>query len=583
MVSYIHGIRGQRLADVGAAAWRYSIPAGKHIMSPNTDTVRIIPLGGLGEFGMNSMLFEDEGTRFMVDCGVMFPQPEHPGVDFIRPSFEVLEDRPIDALVLTHGHEDHIGGIPFLLRCRHRFGQMARLPVHGTRFTLELVRRRLDEHDLYGAIQLITFSAGDILELGSVSVETIGVNHSIPGAVALAIETSSGTIVHSGDWRLDHRPINEPVTDLSRFAALGDRGVRLLLSDSTNVGREGSSASETAVYEALEDVFDLAPGRVIMTMFSSNIWRLQSVLRAAYETGRRVLVVGRSLQRNLGIAREVGHLTLPTPDILMSAKELPHQLPEEVVIVASGSQGEPRSSMTRIAYGQHNDVQVSDGDWVIYSSRRIPGNERRIGHVIDELHLRGAEVMQPGERMLHTTGHACREEQRLLMSLVKPAAFVPVHGGFQQLTQHAALGREMGIPVVRIIRDGDVLAVGQDSLAIVDEVAAAARYESGNVVVDDEILKARRQLAITGVVIVVVMRADDGTPVGTPRVRTYGVGPEDDALLQRASEAARQTMKDADWDDSKAVAEEVRISVRRVFRKALNYKPLVLVELVDVP
>lgn len=557
--------------------------------------LRLTPLGGVGEFGMNCMLLESASLRVLIDCGVMFPDPDqHPGVDLLIPRFDALRaslapsGHAVDALLLTHGHEDHIGGVPWLVMALQAMGETRRLPIYGTPFTMALVRRKLEEHGLLGAVAMHTVKVGATYSVGALRVETVPVNHSIPDAVALVIETPVGRVLHTGDWRIDQTPVRERRIDLARFAALGAEGILVMLGDSTNAGTPGHTPSEAVVAEQLIDVLDLAPGRVIVTLFSSNVWRLQSVIDAAHETNRRVILAGRSMRNNFAAAIELGHVRLPSPDIVVEMSALDSMSPGEVVIVAAGSQGEPQSTLTRMAQGEHNVLDVHPDDTIVYSVRHIPGNEKRISDVVDAIYHKGASVLEPSQRKpLHTSGHAYAEEMKTLLNLVRPRYLVPVHGGFRQLAEHANLGRSLGLDAIAI-ENGDQLRFGTNGALEVarDAVPTGLQYVVGNALelVDDETLRQRRQIGFGGFLIAEVVLSRDGRILAAPQLFDFGVTSRPD-ILEAAREAARAAVLEAvDRSDAEEVGELLRLAVRRTLRKALDRKPLVLprVTILDV-
>ncbi|OIP33818.1 MAG: hypothetical protein AUK47_18550 [Deltaproteobacteria bacterium CG2_30_63_29] len=547
-----------------------------------TELIELTPLGGLGEFGKNCMLLKTADTRILIDCGGMFPDAEHPGVDLIVPDFRQLDGVFLDALVLTHGHEDHIAGVPHLLSYLVE-KKRAPIKVYGTPFTLALVTRKLEEFNLLSAADLIPCKAGKVFHIKGISVEPIHVNHSIPDSVALAIRTPSGLVYHSGDWRIDHTPVNEPRIDLQRIAEIGREGVYILLADSTNSDVPGSSVSEARVGVEFEDVMDLAPGRVLVTQFSSNIGRLQSIVSAATETGRRVALIGRALRRNASVARETGHLELVDPRVLMSLEDVVKLPDHEVVIVVAGSQGEPFSSLTRIAAGEHPEVRIKTGDWVVYSSRKIPGNEKRISYVVDQLIERGAKVLTPGVKVLHTTGHALADEQKLLLNLLRPRFFVPAHGSYRQLDAHRRLGEELEL-------ETHVFTVGETLTFVNDKVSRTALQnvepiyvvEQRRDVVDEEILRQRRQIAAGGFVIVTLLKTHAGK-LAEVLVLPYGVCIKAASLVAEAKEKAREAVVAVGHGDDVTQCEAARLAVRRFFKLHSERKPFVIVEVSRIP
>ena len=539
----------------------------------------IVPLGGLAEVGMNCMLYELEGQILVVDCGVNFPEEEDYGIDHIIPSFSYLSanaDRVV-GLVVTHGHEDHIGAIPYLLRDLNP-------PVYGTPLALALIKRKLKEHGLYEHAVLREINAGDTITLGPFEIEPIHVNHSIPQTISLAIDTPVGMVIHTGDFKVDHTPgIDEPI-DLARFAALGDEGVLCLLSDSTNVECEGTSKGEAEVRKGLHELIERAPGRVLATLFASNLYRVQSFLDIAHAVGRRVVMLGRSLLQNVAVARELGLIHLPDEFIVIEPGEMEAFRHDQILVLATGSQGEPRSALNRIAMGDHSLCQLIPGDQVIFSSRVIPGNEVGINRVINHLYKRGAKVHQSDRYSVHASGHAHREEQKLMLSLTQPLFFVPVHGEYRMLAQHAALAKSMGVEDTFVLANGDILVLWEDSGEVV------GRAPAGRVLVDGKgtddlpsvVLQDRRKLARTGIVVAwLVLDVNTGEIVSGPNLSTHGViGSEaGDDLLEEAALAATKAIEGLSTEsrcESSEVAETMRIAVRRVFNKRIESKPVVV-------
>src|SRR5512142_1364976 len=417
------------------------LPAAAAVDSlPVAPPVRILPLGGLGEIGMNCMAVECDGRIAVVDCGILFPN-EPIGVDVIAPDLTWLRERreQVGAVYLTHGHEDHIGALPFLLRD-------VKAPVYGTPFTLALLRGRLAEANVDADLRVV--APGDLRPAGEgspIAARFLAVTHSIPDACGLALSTPQGTLLHTGDFKIDESPVRGPHMDLAAIEALGKEGVRLLLSDSTNAERAGVSLSESRVGPALEEAFEAAKGRVFVACFASNVHRIQGIVNAARAFGRRVAFLGRSMEANVEIARTLGYLDFPAwmPCSPAEARTLP---PKELCVLTTGTQGEPRSALARLARGDHPELEVSPGDLVILSSRFIPGNEAAVGQVVNDLCRRGAEVIYESLRPLHVSGHAQEAEQRRLIALARPRAFVPIHGEYRHLARHAAHAAAEGVP-----------------------------------------------------------------------------------------------------------------------------------------
>ncbi len=465
--------------------------------------LKIIPLGGLGEIGKNITLFEYDGDMFISDCGMAFPDEETPGIDIVIPDFTyVLENKDkIKGLVVTHGHEDHIGAIPYLLR---NFN----VPIYATRLTIGLIEGKLREHKLLGEAKLNVTNPGDVVKLGKFSVEFIHVNHSIPDAVGFAITCPAGTVVQTGDFKIDTTPIDDNVIDIGRFAELGKKGVLALMSDSTNAERPGFTPSERIVGDSFSNLFKKAEShRIIVATFSSNIHRIQQIIDEAVRCGRKVAVSGRSMINVVSVAEELGYLNVPK-DVLIDIDMIKNYPPDELVIVTTGSQGEPLSALHRIAFSDHRQVEIIPGDMIIISATPIPGNEKLVSKVVNELMKRGANVVYERMYDVHVSGHACREELKLMMSIVKPKYFIPLHGEQKHLMKHAELARQMGIPESNILiaDNGSVIEVSRAALKSTETVQAGRVLVDGLGVGDvgSIVLRDRKHLADDGIIIVAV-------------------------------------------------------------------------------
>jgi len=540
--------------------------------------VRIVPLGGLGEIGMNCMAVECDGRIAVVDCGIMFPN-EPVGVDVIAPDLSFLRERRerVGAVFVTHGHEDHVGALPFLLR-------EVPVPVYATRFTLALLRPRLEEAGV--AADLREVAPGDVRPAGEaspLSAEFFSVTHSIPDSCGLALRTPQGTILHSGDFKIDPRPVGGPGMDLARIEALGREGVRLLLSDSTNAERAGTSLSESEVGAALEETFERARGRVLVACFASNIHRIQQVANAARALGRRVALLGRSMEANFRLAQALGYLDVPAwmPVGFPEARDLP---PRELCVLTTGTQGEPRSALARLARGEHPDLAVAPGDLVVLSSRFIPGNEIAVGQVVNELCRRGAEVAYEGLRPLHVSGHAQEAEQRRLIALARPAHFVPIHGEFRHLARHAAHAAAEGVVGRDVLLDGQVLELADGWVRVTGEVVPVGRvYTDRDALAGADIgalvVKDRRLLAEAGLLIAVLaIEKATGTVVRGPELFAKGVAGFDgaeDAIRGEVLRALEELSAPARADVAE-VQEALRDAVRRWFRREVGRRPSVL-------
>jgi len=509
---------------------------------------------------------------------VMFPEPSMLGIDLVVPDVSYLRDRPerLQAIVLTHGHEDHIGALPFV-------GRELRVPTYATGFAHALVEQKLAEHEL--ALPLQRFKAGDTWRLGPFEIEAVHITHSIVDAVALAVTTPLGTIVHTGDFKFDQTPLDGQPSDLRRFAALGDRGVLALLSDSTNVERPGVTPSERSLGPKLEAVFRRAKGRILVSTFASHLHRIQQVLDLAALTDRKVAVVGRGMVQNVTVGQELGYLRVP-PGLLVDVGELQRLPPERVALMTTGSQAEPLSALTRIAMNDHKQVTVGPGDTVIFSSKMIPGNEKPIFDVINHLHRRGAEVQYETVADLHVSGHASQAELALMLNLTRPRYFVPIHGEYRHLVRHAALATEIGLAAEDcfILEDGDVLEIDSVGAHRAESITAGRVFVDGKGVGDvgDVVLRDRRHLSDGGMVLAILaVNQHTGEIISGPDLVSRGFAIEDEsqAYFERAKEVVLEALA-ALAPESRTipaeVKEEMRKALRRYFKKTLERRPVVL-------
>ena len=484
--------------------------------------LRVIPLGGLGEIGKNMLLLEYGDDMIAVDAGLMFPKEEMLGVDLVIPDVSYIEanSQKFRAIFITHGHEDHIGGLPYVLR-------RVRAPIYCTPLTNGLISVKLKEHRLLNETDLRTILPRESVQVGAFRVEAFSVAHSVPDSVGFAIRTPVGTVVHTGDFKLDHTPVMGQVTDLARLAQLGSEGVLLLLADSTYAEVPGYTLSERVVGDALNQIMTTSSGRVIVATFASLIARVQQVIDAASLSGRRVFVTGRSMMDNVQMARERGYLDFPR-DMTMTVNDLRNTPPEEVAIVTTGSQGEPTSALTRMANGDHQHVQIITGDTVVLSATPIPGNEALVYRTVDNLFRLGARVLYNRIADVHVRGHAAQEELKIVQTLVKPKFFVPVHGEYRHMVLHAQLAQSVGTPEenVHVLVDGDVLELDADGAEIVDHIPADYVYVDGLGVgdVDQIVLRDRQHLASDGmVVLILTIDKQNGRLVGQPDIISRGV------------------------------------------------------------
>ena len=465
--------------------------------------VKIIPLGGLGEIGKNITLYEYDGEMILVDCGMSFPDEEMPGIDIVIPDFSyILENKDkIKGLFVTHGHEDHIGAIPYLL-------MNFNVPIYATRLTIGLIEGKLKEHKLLGSAKLYTVKTGEVITVGKFAVDFIHVNHSIPDAVGFAITTPTGTVIHTGDFKIDTTPIDDYVIDIGKFAEYGRKGVLALLADSTNAERSGYTASEKLVGGSFSNLFGKAEGhRIIVATFSSNIHRIQQIIDEAVNCGRKVAVSGRSMINVVTVAAELGYLNLPD-NVLIDLSDIKNYEPGQVVVITTGSQGEPLSALHRIAFSDHRQIEIMPGDMIIISATPIPGNEKLVSKVINELMKSGANVVYERMYDVHVSGHACQEELKLMMSVVKPKYFIPLHGEQKHLMKHAGLAEQMGIGYENILitSNGAVIELTKDSLKCEETVTAGRVLVDGLGVGDvgSIVLRDRKHLSDDGIIVVAV-------------------------------------------------------------------------------
>jgi ribonuclease J len=536
-----------------------------------SSALRIVPLGGLGEVGMNCMALELDDTIVVIDCGVTFPDHE-PGVDLIHPDFTyLLENRErVKAILLTHGHEDHIGGLPYLLR-------EIDVPVYGPDYALGLVRERLSEFDWKRPPELISVQPREVLQLGAFTVEPYRVTHSIPDSTGLVFRSRIGTLVHSGDFKIDPAPLDGQPCDLPFLADLGDKGVRVLFSDSTNVDVEGSSGAESSVGDTLYEYVKSANTRLVVSMFGSNIYRLGSLLRAAAAAGKVVLALGRSLQTHLRVADRQGLLPRPMPTMISPEMAQATQR-DKLLVIASGSQAEPQAALSRLATGTHNQLRLDPGDTVILSSRVIPGRERAIHALIDNLERSGVRVLQRfDDPKLHVSGHACRDEQRALIELVRPQTFVPVHGTYHHLKRHAALARDAGVPETCVIENGAVLEIDGGTATLGPSAPSGRVHVQAGEALAPVVLRDRMLMAEVGIVLITLAVDSRGMLRARPRVLTRGVVWEDaerDLLDDVCNEAELAVNKLPLPSEDDVLRDAACRAARRVIRDEVGFRPL---------
>jgi ribonuclease J len=548
--------------------------------------LEVVALGGLGEFGMNMLAFSWGETTIVVDAGVMFPDPELLGVDRIIPDLSHLEQKGhVSALVLTHGHEDHIGGVPHVVR-------LLKGPIYATPLTLAMVEPKLREHG-QDKVDLRPVRPRDRVTVGPLTVEFIRVTHSMPDCVALAIHTPIGVIVHTGDFKIDQTPIDGEHFDVHRFAELGSAGVLGLFADSTNVDRRGFTGSETEVIEAFEEIFTSATGRLVVAAFSSSIYRMQILVNLAAQFDRKVAFVGRGMIENSQIAQRLGYLRIP-PGVQIRDSEVAGYPAQDVLCLATGSQGEPFSAMSRIAINDHRHVKLGPDDTVVFSARSIPGNEKAIGRVTNHIARRGSSVIQETDKHVHVSGHGSEEELKLMLSLVRPRYFVPVHGEYRQLALHARVAGRVFAgrtpkPDILLAENGDLLRFDDTGARI------AGKAPVGRVLIDDtktgeigdEVLRDRRHLAEDGLVVpIVAINKQTGCIEGVPDIITRGFVMENSQeLLADGTRLISDLIEQASVEertDQGLIKEKVRVELRRLFRKRSGRRPFVLPVIMEI-
>jgi len=541
------------------------------------DTLRIIPLGGLGDVGRNMATFELNGELLLVDCGVLFPSEEHPGVDLILPGLHLVADRLKDvrALVLTHGHEDHIGAVPYLLRRRPD------LPVYGSRLTLALVREKLREHRLRD-VDLRVVAEGEKVSAGGFSLEFLAVNHSIPDALAVVIRSVAGTVLHTGDFKMDQLPLDGRLTDLPGFARLGEEGLDLFMPDSTNAETPGFTPHEIDIEPAMERVFAAAKQKLIVACFASHVHRVQQVLDAAVRHGRKVVYVGRSMVRNMTVARELGYLKVPE-NTLIDLKQIDNYRDDEVVIISTGSQGEPLSALSRISNHEHPVITAGPGDVVLLASSLIPGNENSVYRVINGLARNGVTVVHKGNAMVHVSGHASAGELLYCYNLLKPRNVLPVHGEIRHLIANAELAQRTGVPAERtlVVEDGAVVDLAKGKARVVGKLECGYIFVDGSTVGDigDSELTDRRILGEEGFIsIVVVVNFHDDTIVSGPDIHARGFAEDDtvfDGIRTELVQVILKAMADG-MEDTYQLQQVVRRTIGRWVNNNYRRRPMIL-------
>jgi ribonuclease J len=550
----------------------------------HTEKLKIIPLGGLGEFGMNCLAVRWADDIIVIDAGLMFPESELLGVDIVVPDITYLVENKqhVRAIILTHGHEDHIGGLPWIL-------SELKVPVYATEFTLAYVEGKLEEHHLLDETELVEIAPKEKFTIGPFTIEPIRVTHSLVDCVALAIETPVGIIIHTGDFKIDLSPLDDHAFDLHSFAEYGKRGVLALLQDSTNVDRLGYTPSERSVRPRLDEIFSRTEKKLFFTCFSSSIYRIRIALELAHAHGRKAVVLGRSMMESTEIAQDLGYIDVP-PGLIINPGQMRDFAPEQLMILISGTQGEPMSALSRAAVDNHKHAHIEAGDTVILSSRIIPGNEKSIFRVIDHLFRRDANVIYDdgSNGLIHVSGHGSQEEMRLLINLVRPKFFIPIHGDYRNLRRHAGVAMETGaVEHAMVIEDGDVLELSADDARKRDKVTAGrVLIDSGSSidVVEDLVIRDRRILSEDGIVLAVVaINKRTGKVERAPELVMRGFGGAD--ISDQARETVLKTLDGLSAEqksDYGMVNEKVRVELKRLFQKTTGRRPLIMPVILEI-
>lgn len=551
-------------------------------LSTGTPPLELIPLGGVGEFGMNMMIVSCGETAILIDAGVMFPEPELLGVDLIIPDLRLLQQYKLSALVLTHGHEDHIGAVAHVLPYIDG-------PVYGTALTLAFVEAKLEGRGHDAGDRLVRVKPRDRVAIGTFTVEFLRVTHSMPDCAALAIETPQGIVIHTGDFKIDQTPLDGEHVDLPRLAELGSRGVLVLLGDSTNVDRKGFAGSEIDVTDAFEEIFTGAPGKIVVAMFASSLHRMQILVDLAAQFDRRVAFVGRGVIENSEIAQRLGYLRVPA-GVQIRETEIKSHPAQDVVCICTGSQGEPQAALPRIAIDGHRHVKLDPGDLVVFSAREIPGNEKAIGRVMNHIARREADVIYDGIKHVHVSGHGGEEELKLMLSLVRPRYFVPIHGEYRQLARHARVAaRVISSTRVLLAETGDLIRFDHEGGRVAGKVPAGRILIDGTRLgeVGDEVLRDRRHLAEDGLVVPVVsISGQSGALVETDLItRGFVLDARTEGLLKEIPGLLASTLEDASVEertDPGLIKEKIRVDLQRFFRRRSGLRPLVLPVVMEI-
>ena len=579
--------RGKRNSGKRYYAYRKVNRKSALLPVPEKESVRVAFLGGMNEIGKNMTVYEYKDDMFILDCGIAFPGEELPGVDLVIPDFTYIEKNAdkIRGLIVTHGHEDHIGGIPYLLK-------KVNIPIYATKLTIGLIKGKLEEHNLLQSTKLVEIKPHDNITLGSFNIELIHVNHSIPDAVGLAIRCPAGILIHTGDFKIDTTPVDGDMIDLTRFAEYGKKGVLALFQDSTNAERPGYTMSEKTVGESFVNLFRKAgKRRIVVATFASNIHRVQQIIDVAQQLKRKVAVVGRSLENLVQVGEELGYLNVPK-NILINIDNIKNYEDENLVIITTGSQGEPMSALTKMALGEHRKVVVSPNDYVIISATPIPGNEKMVGNVVNELMKRGIEVIYEKMYEVHVSGHACQEELKLMMGIIKPKFFVPVHGEQKHLQKHALLAQSMGFGSknIYVASIGDHIEISEDGIKNIDYVPAGEVYVDGIGVGDvgDIVLNDRKRLSQDGLIIIVAtINTYTGEIESGPDIvsRGFVYVRENEDLMNSARQLACRVIEDTydrryhDWNSVKT---RLRDEMSRFMYEKTKRRPMILPILMEI-
>jgi ribonuclease J len=549
--------------------------------------LHIIPLGGLGEIGLNMMAFEYDDTIFVIDAGLMFPEDYMLGVDYVIPDMNYLREnrKKLAAIVLTHAHEDHIGALPYLLKIKN-------VPVFATAFTLGMVRHKLQEHDLMSAAELHEIEPSEQLNIGPFCLDFIRVEHSVVDGVGIAIQTPLGTVIHTGDFKISHGPIVDGmITDVNKFAHYGEKGVLALLADSTNVEKEGYTLSDSQIAETLEGIMGGKDGRIIIALFASNISRIQQIINLAMARDRKVIFNGRSIEASARIAKELGHLKIP-PGMEIELDEMDCHPDNQITVITTGSQGEPMSALARIAGGTHKHFQIKHDDTVVLSSKFIPGNEKAIANIINNLYKLGADVIYEKISAIHVSGHAFREELKLMIRLTRPKFFIPIHGEYRHLILHTRLAREAGLSPenVFLAENGHIICFDEESCRIEDRVPTGRVFIDGKGIGDvgRSVLKERRNLSEDGLVVVnMAFDEETGIVIYGPEIASHGFVFETETghLLEDSKCVILEIVEEIGYDTPNRVdviRSKVKTALKQYFNFAIKRRPVILPFIVEI-